>query len=85
MGTTKDENDACHSGLDPESRCKKLDTGSRRYDDLFSYKTPLDLNQDSWRLAGIMGMLPARASPKPLQQYYVMLILGDGITMLQDN
>jgi hypothetical protein len=28
-GTTKDENAACHSGLDPESRHKRLDIGSR--------------------------------------------------------
>ena len=37
-GTTKDENTICHYGPDPESRCKGLDTGLRRYDDLFSYK-----------------------------------------------
>jgi hypothetical protein len=45
-GTTKDENAACHSGLDPESRHKSLDSGSRigvrdrlrRCDDPFSYK-----------------------------------------------
>lgn len=37
-GTTKHENATCHSGPDPESRCRGLDTGLRRYDDLFSYK-----------------------------------------------
>ncbi|PIP47690.1 MAG: hypothetical protein COX16_03320 [Deltaproteobacteria bacterium CG23_combo_of_CG06-09_8_20_14_all_51_20] len=44
--TTKHENARCHSGLDPESSHKGLDTGSRigvrgrlcGYDDVFSYK-----------------------------------------------
>jgi hypothetical protein len=44
-GTTKDKNDACHSGFDPESRHKALDTG-RLYEDVFSYqRSCLQLNR----------------------------------------
>ena len=39
MGTTKDENAVRHSGPDPESSYKRLDTGIRGYDDVFYYKT----------------------------------------------
>ena len=73
-GTTKDENAARLSGLGPESRYKRLDTGLRRYDDVFRYKNLRSLKKE--RRNTMPKMTAMEAAVRILQSEGVRHIFG---------